>query len=84
MFEEVQVYARCHVQPQRRMLEAPLLDLAALTAGWTEERRQELALSYYAETDPRDPGWLPLAALTRPLARPEVDLVLESARPPAG
>jgi hypothetical protein len=46
---------------------SPLIDLAALTAGWKDEPRRELALSYHRELDSRDPSWLPFEAFTRAL-----------------
>lgn len=36
----------------------PLMDLAALTAGWTDAEQGELAFSYYAALDPETPGFL--------------------------
>ena len=46
---------------------SPLIDLAALTAGWKEEPRRELVLTYHQELDSRDPTWLPFEAFTRAL-----------------
>jgi hypothetical protein len=45
----------------------PLMDLAALTAGWGEAEQSELTFSYYSALTPKAPGFLPPDAFIRAL-----------------
>jgi aminoglycoside/choline kinase family phosphotransferase len=55
----------------------PLMDLAALTAGWTDLRRSELAFTYHAEVSPQAPTWLPPDAFMRALDCCRVQLAVQ-------
>jgi hypothetical protein len=45
----------------------PLMDLAALTAGWSEVQQRKLAFRYYTEVSPEAPTWLPFDVFARAL-----------------
>jgi phosphotransferase family enzyme len=58
-------------------LGCPLMDLAALTAGWADERRSELAFSYYAEVNPHASSWLEPDAFLRAIECCRVQLAVQ-------